>query len=89
MGDSVLERNICFVDTSDSVRLEKIIHYAEQQLMSTLNSVGQLTSEFSGLLSGRGSSQVDVILYLISKGWCRLKACTVVTDLISFRSRLR
>ncbi|KIX02684.1 uncharacterized protein Z518_08626 [Rhinocladiella mackenziei CBS 650.93] len=67
MGDLVLERNICFVDTSDSVKLEKIIHYAEQQLISAMTSVGQLTNEFSGLLSGRGSSQVDVILYLMSK----------------------
>ncbi len=68
MGDSVLERNICFVETSDSARLEKIIHYTEQQLMNAMTCVDQLTNEFSGLLSGRGSSQVDVILYLISKG---------------------
>ena len=68
MGDSVLERNICFVDTSDSIKLEKIIHYAEQQLLNAITSVDQLSNEFSGMLSGRGSSQVDVILYLMSKG---------------------
>lgn len=68
MGDSVLERNVCFVDTSDSSKLERIIHYTEQQLMNALVSIDQLTNEFSGLLSGRGSSHVDVILYLISKG---------------------
>ncbi|KIW97582.1 uncharacterized protein Z519_01166 [Cladophialophora bantiana CBS 173.52] len=67
MGDSVLERNICFVDTADSVKLEMLIHYAEQQLVNAMMSVDQLASEFSGLLSGRGASQVDVILYLISK----------------------
>ncbi|KAH0848365.1 hypothetical protein AYO21_04391 [Fonsecaea monophora] len=67
MGDSVLERNVCFVDTADSVKLESLIHYAEQQLVNAMVSVDQLTSEFSGLLSGRGASQVDVVLYLISK----------------------
>ncbi len=68
MGDSVLERNICFVDTNDSAKLENIIHYAEQQLINVMTSVNQLANELSALLSGRGSSQVDVILYLISKG---------------------
>ncbi|OAP63268.1 hypothetical protein AYL99_02495 [Fonsecaea erecta] len=67
MGDSVLERNVCFVDTSDSVKLERLVHYVEQQLVNAMVSVDQLTSEFSGLLSGRGGSQVDVVLYLISK----------------------
>ncbi|KAJ9633339.1 hypothetical protein H2204_007056 [Knufia peltigerae] len=67
MGDSVLERNICFVDTSDSVKLDRIVHYLEQQLMNVMTSVNQFTHEFSGLLSGRGSCQVDVILYLVSK----------------------
>ncbi len=68
MGDSVLERNICFVDASDSPKLEQIIHYAELQLVNAMSSVDHLGSEFSGLLSGRGASQVDVILYLISRG---------------------
>ncbi|KAK5197019.1 hypothetical protein LTR99_000626 [Exophiala xenobiotica] len=67
MGDSVLERNICFVDTNDSAKLENIIYYAEQQLINVMTSVNQLANELSALLSGRGSSQVDVILYLISK----------------------
>jgi hypothetical protein len=71
MGDSVLERNICFVDTNDSAKLENIIHYAEQQLINVMASVNQLANELSALLSGRGSSQVDVILYLISKGMSR------------------
>ncbi|EXJ88225.1 hypothetical protein A1O1_05155 [Capronia coronata CBS 617.96] len=67
MGDSVLERNVCFVDTSDAVKLDRIIQYTEQQLVNAMVSIDRLTNEFSGLLSGRGSSHVDVILYLISK----------------------
>ena len=68
MGDSVLERNICFVDTSNSAKPATIIDYAEQQLTNAMSCVDRLSSEFSALLSGRGASQVDVILYLISKG---------------------
>lgn len=68
MGDSVLERNICFVDAPDATKLDRIIHYVEQQLVNAMVSIDRLTNEFSGLLSGRGSSHVDVILYLISKG---------------------
>ncbi|KEF59537.1 uncharacterized protein A1O9_04381 [Exophiala aquamarina CBS 119918] len=67
MGDSVLERNICFVDTTDSIKLERIVSYVEQQLVNAICSVDQLSGEFSGMLSGRGSSQVDVILYLLCK----------------------
>ena len=68
MGDSVLERNLCFVDTSDSLKLDKIIQYVEQQLINAIVAVDQVSNELSGLLSGRGSSHVDVILYLLSKG---------------------
>ncbi|EHY59382.1 hypothetical protein HRR83_001344 [Exophiala dermatitidis] len=71
MGDSVLERNICFVDAPDATKLDRIIHYVEQQLVNAMVSIDRLTNEFSGLLSGRGSSHVDVILYLISKDHTR------------------
>jgi len=68
MGDSVLERNVCFVDTSDSCKLENIIHYVEQQLVHAISSANAINHEFTGLLSGRGGSQVDLILYLVSHG---------------------
>ena len=68
MGDFVLERNLCFVDTTNSNKLEHIIRYTEQQLAVALNAVTSTSHDFAGLLSGRGGSQVDVILYLISKG---------------------
>lgn len=68
MGDSVLERNVCFVDTSTSIKLEHIVRYTEKQLSLAIGSVSAVGHDFAGLLSGRGGSQVDVILYLISKG---------------------
>ncbi|RMZ86747.1 hypothetical protein DV736_g6026, partial [Chaetothyriales sp. CBS 134916] len=66
MGDAVLERNLCFVDMSSS-KLDHIIHYAENQLGQAISSACQGNHDFAGLLSGRGGSQVDVILYLVSK----------------------
>lgn len=68
MGDAVLERNLCFVDTSNSTTVDHIVHYLEQQLFEAQSSAGRNGSDFAGLLSGRGGSQVDVILYLISNG---------------------
>jgi hypothetical protein len=68
MGDSVLERNLCFVDTSTSIKLDHVVRYTEKQLALAINSASAIGHDFAGLLSGRGGSQVDVILYLISKG---------------------
>jgi hypothetical protein len=68
MGDSVLERNLCFVDTASSKRLDHIVHYAEQQLMKAIDATTTGRHDFTSMLSGQGGSQVDVILYLVSKG---------------------
>ena len=70
MGDAVLERNLCFVDTSSSTKLEHIVRYLEQQLMLARSAADLRSHNFVGLLSGRGGTQVDVILYLVSHGRC-------------------
>ncbi|KAL2074557.1 hypothetical protein VTL71DRAFT_8335 [Oculimacula yallundae] len=73
MGDSILERNLCFVDTpgfgSQTSCLEcitPVIDYIESQYrkVTTLEDMSQ--PEMINLLSGNGGSQVDVVLYLIS-----------------------
>lgn len=68
MGDSVLERNVCFVDAARSKSPSCAAHYIEQQLLRTINCANQANHELSSLLSGRGGSQVDLVLYLISHG---------------------
>ena len=68
MGDSVLERNLCFVDTSKVNQADCITQYLEQQLLRALNSPHTSNGDLLGMLSGRGGAQVDVILYLITKG---------------------
>lgn len=68
VGDAVLERNLCFVDISHSAKLDHVVHYLEQRLLEAQTSIGLNSPSLAGLLSGRGGSQVDVILYLISHG---------------------
>ncbi|PYI22985.1 hypothetical protein BO99DRAFT_377416 [Aspergillus violaceofuscus CBS 115571] len=71
-GDVVLERNICFVDTSATSvgRLEQtdsVIQYIRQQLSRATTAVDALNHDFQNLLAGNGGTQVDAVLYLISK----------------------
>ena len=75
MGDTVLERNLCFVDTpglshyqSPKDAVEAVAQYAEAQFGRT-SLIGQTSSsDLVSVLSGRGGTQVDVALYLISEG---------------------
>ena len=73
-GDTVLERNLCFVDTpgysSGMSKLETInmiTQYVEDQFQRSFSTYPD-EGDAIGLLSGNGGSQVDVVLYLISDG---------------------
>ncbi|KAH8430395.1 uncharacterized protein LDX57_008058 [Aspergillus melleus] len=71
-GDLVLERNICFVDTSanSSTRAgqtDAIIHYMHQQLVRAIASLHRPNHDFQNMLAGNGGAQVDAILFLISE----------------------
>ena len=75
MGDTVLERNLCFVDTPGYSRgmskmegIESVLQYIETQLRRTFSPPAEGESDVVGLLSGSGGSQVDVVFYLISQG---------------------
>ena len=70
MGDAVLERNICFVDTAHNRSASFAAHYIEQQLAKTIHCANQATAELTSLLSGNGGTQVDLVLYLVSYGKC-------------------
>lgn len=74
IGDTVLERNICFVDTpglgqgaSGMESMEKTLSYIGEQAKKSF-SVTPGDGEIIGLLGGSGGTQVDIVLYLISKG---------------------
>ncbi|KAK2873223.1 hypothetical protein FQN49_002510 [Arthroderma sp. PD_2] len=72
LGDVVLERNLCFVDTfagskKADQQMEVIIQYMNKQFTRAVSAVRSVTTDFQGLLSGNGGSQVDIILYMISE----------------------
>lgn len=70
MGDIVLERNLCFVDTPAS-RVEQtdaIVYYMHQQLVRAIAAPDSSNVDFQNMLAGNGGSQVDAVIYLISQG---------------------
>lgn len=78
MGDIVLERNLCFVDTpatslSRTEQTEVIIYYMRQQLGRAIGALDSSNVDFQNMLAGNGGSQVDAIIYLISQGkWSQI-----------------
>lgn len=68
VGDAVLERNVCFVEIDNVERETAVMSYLEQQLQRAIVAPTSSSNDFTGMLSGRGGTQVDVVLYLISSG---------------------
>jgi len=73
MGDTVLERNLCFVDTpgygasdSDSKEADSVMRYIEASLHKNVSVAGMSDGDLLSVLSGNGGVQVDVVLYLFS-----------------------
>lgn len=75
MGDIVLERNLCFVDTpgyshtaSTADSIESVIQYIKMQLEKFPFNHNTYHNELVNMLSGKGGTQVDVVFYMISHG---------------------
>ncbi|KAJ5577749.1 uncharacterized protein N7459_006713 [Penicillium hispanicum] len=73
MGEIVLERNICFVDTnaislSHAGQTDSVLQYMRLQLHRAATAFTSSGIDFQNLIAGNGGSQVDAILYLISTG---------------------
>ena len=75
IGDTVLERNLCFVDTpgyshgiSRLESIDSILQYIEMQFTKPFADASGNQGDFVSLLSGSGGSQVDVVLYMIAQG---------------------
>ena len=84
MGDTILERNVCFVDTpgysngiSKMESMQSVLQYIEAQLSKPFSALTASEGDIAGLLSGSGGSQVDVVFYLIAQGKCR---CILVSS---------
>lgn len=73
IGEIVLERNLCFVDTpatslSRAGQTDAVVQYMRQQLLRATAALSNSGVDFQNLLAGNGCSQVDAIIYLISSG---------------------
>ena len=85
MGDTILERNICFVDTpgysqglSITEGIRSVVSYIEEQLARPFSATITDEGELLGMLSGNGGTQVDVVLYMIDQGrWFCLDICMI------------
>jgi hypothetical protein len=70
--DTVLERNICFVDTpgyspgsSDKEDMNTVIDYVESLLYQTSSVTTLEDSDAVGMVSGCGGVLIDVVIYLL------------------------
>lgn len=67
----VLERNLCFVDSTTLGSVDQtaaIIEYIYQQLLRNAAALDGGNTDFQNLIAGNGGSQVDAVLYLLSQG---------------------
>ncbi|KAI1861358.1 uncharacterized protein JN550_010888 [Neoarthrinium moseri] len=102
LGDQVLDRNVCFVDTpgygTGSSAMETIVpcvDYVESHL-NKLASDSLSDSEMLKVLGGDGGFQVDVVLYLVQRSLSpadfeylkRLSSLTNVIPLLAQTDRL-
>jgi hypothetical protein len=68
LGDTVLDRNLCFVDVAGYSDSDAISIYMSRQMQKTLGAQKRSDHELAALLAGSGGSQVDVVFYLLSEG---------------------
>ncbi|CAG8978518.1 hypothetical protein HYALB_00010061 [Hymenoscyphus albidus] len=74
LGDSILERNLCFVDTpgysnktsaSAMECIDPVIEYIESHLRKATSLDHMSDNDMISMLGGNGGSQVDLVLYVI------------------------
>lgn len=70
--DTILERNICFVDTpgylagsSEQDDMSLVVEYLESLLQQTASITNLEDGELVGVISGSGGILVDVVLYML------------------------
>lgn len=73
MGETVLERNLCFIDTPGIMDLayipnasNEVIQFVERLLRSNASLSSLSDGDLLSILSGNGGVQVDLIIYVFS-----------------------
>lgn len=69
MNETVLERNICFIDTQSDHPLQNVVQHVEGLFWRNQSFASYSDSELLSVFSGTGGVQVDVVLYML-KGVC-------------------
>ncbi|EKG18270.1 Cell division protein GTP binding protein [Macrophomina phaseolina MS6] len=71
-GETVLERNLCFVDTPGfdptkpaPAQAEPVVQYIESLLHRNASVTAMNDNDLLGILSGNGGVQVDVVFYML------------------------
>lgn len=71
-GDTVLERNLCFVDTpgfdptkTAQIQTDPVVQYIESLLHRNASVTAMSDNELLSILSGNGGVQVDVVFYML------------------------
>ncbi|TKA32408.1 hypothetical protein B0A50_01514 [Salinomyces thailandicus] len=67
IGDGVLKRNLCFVDTpgmTEEAQAQQVLRYLNQTLLRTVSLETMTDSELINLLSGEGGSHIDAVLWI-------------------------
>ena len=91
IGGTILERNICFVDTPGYSRglsitegIQAVMSYIEEQVARPLSAA--TTNELVSMLSGNVVLQVDVVLYLFVRGKISYNFCKCTLTLYHCRN---
>ncbi len=73
MGETVLERNLCFIDTPGIIDFactpnacDGVIQFVERLLRSNASLSSLSDGDLLSILSGDGGVQVDLIIYVFS-----------------------
>ncbi len=65
MNETVLERNVCFIDTQSDHSLRNVVQHVEGLLWRNQSFASYSDSELLSIFSGNGGVQVDVVLYML------------------------
>ncbi|KAK1821887.1 hypothetical protein LTR12_003583 [Friedmanniomyces endolithicus] len=80
IGDGVLERNLCFVDTpalDDEGNVRQILQYFLGAMQRTASLEKMTDSELINVLSGEGGVQIDVVLWVFTASHLEASGATL------------
>ena len=65
VNETVLERNVCFIDSQSDHSLQNVVQHVEGLFWRNQSFTSYSDSELLSIFSGNGGVQVDVVLYML------------------------